>query len=88
MDGFANSSYGIIGALDLLNVISPKNTEILCDFLVEYGTHLAENVAETYYSGGEVAVEERLDELKGSEAKNITKYDNIKTDELASINPS
>lgn len=38
MDGFANSKYGIISALDLLNELSPKYTGMLCDFLAEYGT--------------------------------------------------
>lgn len=38
MDGFANSKYGIISALDLLNELSPKYIGILCDFLAEYGT--------------------------------------------------
>lgn len=88
MNGFANSRYGIIGALDLLNAISPKYAGMLCDFLVEYGTPIAETAAETYYMGGTEAVEERLDDLKGSDSKHTTKYDNIKIDDLAAHNPT
>ena len=88
MDGFANSKYGIIGALDLLNEISPKYAGVLCDFLVEYGTPIADNAAEIYYSGGKEAVEERIDDLKGSDAKHSTKYDNISIDDLAANNPT
>lgn len=88
MDGFASSKYGIIGALDLLNEISPKYAGMLCDFLVEYGTPIAENAAETYYKGGEGAVEERIDDLKGDSAKHSTKYDNINIDDLAANNPT
>lgn len=88
MDGFANSKYGIIGALDVLNELSPKYAGMLCDFLAEYGTPIAENAAETYYNGGKEAVEERIDGLKGSEAKHSTKYDNINIDDLAANNPT
>lgn len=87
MDGFANSSYGILGALDLLNAISPKYAGMLCDFLVEFGTPLGENIAETYNNGGGKAVEQRLDDLKGDDPSHSTKYDNINIDDLALNNP-
>ena len=51
MDGFANSKFGIVGALDLLNLISSKYAGMLCDFLVEYGNPIAKNAIETYYGG-------------------------------------
>ncbi|SEH88540.1 Transglutaminase-like superfamily protein [Ruminococcus flavefaciens] len=88
MDGFANSKFGIVGALDLLNSISSKYAGMLCDFLVEYGNPIAKNAIETYYGGGKIAVEERLDDLKGSDAKHITKYDNIDINNLAANNPT
>lgn len=87
MDGFANSRYGILGALDLLNAISPKYAGMLCDFLVEFGTPLGENIAKTYNNGGGKAVEQRLDDLKGDVPSHSTKYDSINIDDLALNNP-
>ena len=60
MDGFANSSYGIIGALDLLNALSPECANMLCDFLVEYGTSGAETIAMYYENSAAEGVEEFL----------------------------
>lgn len=60
MDGFANSSYGIIGALDLLNELSPKYAGMLCDFLVAYGTSGAETIAMYYENSAAGGVEEFL----------------------------
>ncbi len=51
MNGFANSSYGILGALDLLNAISPKYAGMLCDFLSMYGVAGAETIAKHYQNG-------------------------------------
>ena len=60
MDGFANSSYGIIGSLDLLNALSPECANMLCDFLVEYGTSGAETIAMYYENSAAGGVEEFL----------------------------
>lgn len=60
MDGFANSSYGIIGSLDLLNALSPECANMLCDFLVEYGTSGAETIAMYYENSAAEGVEEFL----------------------------
>ena len=63
MDGFANSKYGIIGALDLLNEISPKYAGVLCDFLVEYGSSGAAVIDEIYQNEGAEGTEEMLDSV-------------------------
>lgn len=63
MDGFANSSYGIIGALDLLNELSPKYAGMLCDFLVAYGTSGAEIIEYVYQEEGAEGTEELLSDV-------------------------
>lgn len=64
MDGFANSSYGIIGALDLLNNLSPKYAGMLCDFLVEYGSNGARIIEDVEQSKGTDGVNDVLDNIQ------------------------
>lgn len=73
MNGFANSKYGIIGALDLLNELSPKYAAMLCDFLLEYGTTGAELLGEDMQISGSKAVEETLDYYENGIATGRTK---------------
>lgn len=63
MNGFANSKYGIIGALDLLNNLSPKYVGMLCDFLVEYGTSGAVIIEDIEQSNGTEGVNKVLDNI-------------------------
>lgn len=84
MDGFANSKYGIIGALDLLNGISPKYTGMLCDFLVEYGSSGARIIEDVYQNEGAKGTEEILDNINSGNGY-VEQLNNIGPDKMDHI---